>query len=103
MSNDAGATWQPPDVALAGKLLSDPRYIARRYLRRWFALDLLATLPLDIMFGSVGGGNASDRLRLLAFLKVRRLPPPARHATSSADSWLHARRRGCCGCRACCG
>ena len=59
------------DVARAGKLLSDPRYVAKRYLRRWFALDMLATMPLDIMFGSIGGGNTSDRLRLLAFLKVR--------------------------------
>ena len=51
--------------------MSDPRYIARRYLRKWFLLDLLATLPLDVMFGSIGGGNASQRLRLLSFLKVR--------------------------------
>ena len=58
-------TWR------AGKFLSDPRYIARRYLRKWFLLDLLATLPLDVMFGSIGGGNASQRLRLLSFLKVR--------------------------------
>ena len=71
------AHGQSPEAAIAGKLLSNPRYIARRYLRRWFALDMLATLPLDIMFGNIGGGNAGDRLRLLAFLKVRRLTTPA--------------------------
>jgi hypothetical protein len=68
------------DVARAGKFLSEPRFIARRYLKKWFLLDLLATLPLDVMFGGIGGGDAGERLRLLSFLKVRaRCAGPAAH------------------------
>jgi len=31
----------------------------------------VATLPLDAMFGGIGGGDSGERLRLLSFLKVR--------------------------------
>jgi hypothetical protein len=64
---------------------------------------MLATLPLDIMFGNIGGGNAGDRLRLLAFLKVRRLPNCCVLLVSADGFLLPARRRGFCACRACFG
>ena len=56
----------------AGKLISNPRVLARRYLRRWFTLDVVATIPFELIFVSLGG-DASTRLRLLAFLKTPRL------------------------------
>jgi hypothetical protein len=66
----------------AGKLINDPRVLARRYLRRWFTVDVVATLPFEAMFKSMtSGSNDSSKLALLAFLKARTL---LRNACSTA-------------------
>ncbi|KAF8058454.1 esf2 [Scenedesmus sp. PABB004] len=44
--------WVTPD-ALTGDIVTDHRSIARRYLCGWFAIDLLATLPVDYVVRAV--------------------------------------------------
>jgi hypothetical protein len=58
-------------VDKTGKLMNDPKEIAKRYLSKWFALDVVATLPWEVLFAAAGGAGGEGRLRLLAFLKVR--------------------------------
>ena len=39
-------------VYVNAALVKDPKNVAQRYLKRWFIIDLLAVLPLDLIFGS---------------------------------------------------
>jgi hypothetical protein len=39
--------------ALTGEVITDHRAIGRRYLRGWFAVDLLATFPVDYIVRAV--------------------------------------------------
>ena len=53
-----------------GVMVRDGGKIAKNYMRRWFAIDLLASLPLDyivVLLGVQGGST----LTYFAFLKVR--------------------------------
>ena len=59
------------------ELVTDARRIRRRYLRTTFAFDVLAALPLDLLFGGGGlngvCGAAAQGLRLNRVLHVFRL------------------------------
>jgi hypothetical protein len=86
-------------VDKTGKLMNEPREIARRYLSKWFALDVAATLPWEMIFTAARGGGAGGgtHLRLLAFLKVRcafaaRELRAATHASARARARIGARR-----------
>jgi len=35
-----------------GRLVAKPKKIAKNYLKHWFALDLIATMPFDILYFS---------------------------------------------------
>lgn len=52
-------------VVVGGQLVTDRKSIARHYLRGWFVLDFIATVPWDLIFGSAFGG-----LRLLRLLRL---------------------------------
>jgi voltage-gated potassium channel len=52
-------------VMVDGQLVTDRKTIARRYLKGWFVLDVIATVPWDLIFGSAFGG-----LRLLRLLRL---------------------------------
>ncbi|MFM8983367.1 MAG: ion transporter [Spartobacteria bacterium] len=52
-------------VVVDGHLITDRKIIARRYLKGWFILDVIATVPWDVFFGSAFGG-----LRLLRLLRL---------------------------------
>ena len=41
-----------------GKIVMDPRRIAREYVRTWFALDVIASVPFDVL---VTGDVESNR------------------------------------------
>ena len=64
-----------------GKLIWDRYTIAMSYLRRWFVIDLLASLPIDLMFaGLTTPGTVAARvlaalgmLRLLRLYRIRRM------------------------------
>jgi hypothetical protein len=54
-----------------GVMIRDGRKIANNYLRTWFPIDLLASLPLDYIILLLGvSGNARSQLTYLAMLKV---------------------------------
>lgn len=57
----------------AGSLITDRRVLARRYLERWFWVDLLATVPFDVALGAALWPGAAEALRLLRLLRVLRL------------------------------
>jgi len=57
---------------------ADRRVIAQHYLRTWFLVDVLATLPLELVDQMITQSEASSssssqqRLHMFAFLKARR-------------------------------
>ncbi len=59
-------------------LVTDRKEIARRYLRSWFAVDLICALPLGPLLIPILGGTTPDGLAeallLLRFFTVIRLP-----------------------------
>jgi hyperpolarization activated cyclic nucleotide-gated potassium channel 3 len=52
-----------------------PAAIAQRYLRSWFVIDLVATLPLDYVLNATGdsSGNAAELTRLARLPRALRL------------------------------
>lgn len=46
-----------------GNVNMDPADIRRAYLKSWFILDLLATIPFDIFCQNLFGSNISRRLK----------------------------------------
>lgn len=55
-------------------LVTVPALIARHYLRTWFTIDVLSTLPIDWIVEWVGGGGSAFRsLKLIRALRLVRL------------------------------
>ena len=53
----------------SGCWITDRRFIAQRYLERWFAIDVISILPYDVLSVS----KSFNRFRLLRTLKVLKL------------------------------
>jgi len=64
-------TTVPNDIS--GEVITQPNLIARAYLKSRFILDLLATIPFDIIFVKVLGTKISGNLSLLSLLKLFRV------------------------------
>jgi hypothetical protein len=59
----------------AGKVVSDPKLIAKRYLRGWFTVDFLSALPLEAMLSFAGPAGVWIRaIRLIRLLRILKLP-----------------------------
>lgn len=62
-----------------GELIQEPRKVARIYLRSWFAIDLLATIPFDLIASAAtesldtADRTASTLPRMLRFLRLVKL------------------------------
>lgn len=58
-----------------GKLIQNLRSIARRYLKGWFAIDLIAALPIGIILSIAGTPESAavHLLRVLALVKLFRI------------------------------
>lgn len=58
-----------------GTLITQPRAIAAQYLRTWFTVDLLATLPIDLVAEAVTGDSrpAFRSLKLIRAVRLIRL------------------------------
>jgi len=61
-----------------GTVILDPRTIAVKYIKSWFVVDFVSSLPLDYVFLSVEGqsysaGRALRILRLAKLLQLLRL------------------------------
>jgi len=52
-------------VMVNGQFVADRKFLVRRYLKGWFVLDVLATVPWDVFFGSAAGS-----IRLLRLLRL---------------------------------
>lgn len=52
-------------VMIDGQLVAERKSLVRRYLKGWFVLDVLATVPWDVFFGS-----AAESVRLLRLLRL---------------------------------
>lgn len=53
------------------KLITDPKQIARRYLKTWFIPDLLATIPFFLIPGTFG--DSAKTLRIFRLFQLNRL------------------------------
>jgi len=60
-------------VDKTGRLQTDWRINAKRYLRKWFPLDLFSTLPFERIVAAASSDQGNRQLSLLAFLKTPRL------------------------------
>jgi hypothetical protein len=61
-----------------GQVVTEPAKIRAHYVRTWFPLDLLASVPLSLFFVTTGidrqsGANANKLLRMLRFAKLSKL------------------------------
>ncbi|XP_071964484.1 potassium/sodium hyperpolarization-activated cyclic nucleotide-gated channel 2-like [Antedon mediterranea] len=56
-------------------VILDPKKIAKHYLKSWFFLDLVSSLPMDYIILLMGGGNESiyKASRALRFLRMAKL------------------------------
>lgn len=66
------------DAESHGNVILDPKVIALRYLKSWFAIDFVSSLPLDYVFLGLEGqsysaGRALRILRLAKLLQLLRL------------------------------
>mmetsp|Transcript_16274 Transcript_16274/g.55407 ORF Transcript_16274/g.55407 Transcript_16274/m.55407 type:complete len:937 (-) Transcript_16274:8826-11636(-) len=61
------------DTQAGGKLVEDQYKIASAYLRGWFALDLIASLPLDWWLGSSKGLGYLALIKCMRLLRLGRL------------------------------
>ena len=59
-------------------LITDRIEIFRLYLRGWFAIDILSTIPIDGLVGLFMGGGSSSSLKVLRLLRLARLTKLAR-------------------------
>lgn len=56
-------------VSVEGRLITDPKYIAKRYLSKWFIFDLLSAIPFELLSEQFGGGmEAAGMARMARFL-----------------------------------
>jgi hypothetical protein len=58
--------------SLTGDIITDHRAIARRYLKGWFAIDVLATFPVDYIVRGVEVCCWLSRLKTLLHTDVHR-------------------------------
>jgi len=58
-----------------GKLVKEPKQLAKVYLKSWFLIDLIAVIPLDaIIDGLVEDSTGYSKVRYNLFLRLIRLP-----------------------------
>ena len=70
----------------AGKMILEPRRIAREYLRTWFVLDVIASIPFDLLATAKVGDNRQAG-------SVGGPLVPSRSVTSSSvDAFAHELR-----------
>lgn len=62
-------------IVIDGRPVTDPDTIRRRYLRRWFVVDLLAAIPFDLIAAAPGfsGSSIAPVLRFLGLLRLLRV------------------------------
>ena len=56
-----------------GRLCKEHRKIFWHYVRGWFALDFVASIPYDLVIVAIGAGRALKMLRMLRLVRVLRL------------------------------
>ena len=84
-------------VSEAGNLVTSPRLIRRRYVRSWLALDVLGSVPWDLVAFNVAGGSvelASDLharrwWRVLLLARLLRLSKLPRHSNDYVRHFGH--------------
>ncbi|MDJ0961095.1 MAG: cyclic nucleotide-binding domain-containing protein [Acidimicrobiia bacterium] len=73
----AGDIWvrRRRPITVRGIRVVDRSWIQRRYMRRWFTVDLLAAIPFDLLAVAPGidGSSAASVLRILSLLRVLRV------------------------------
>jgi Ion transport protein len=58
---------------LTGEEILNSKVIAMSYLKSRFVLDLIATIPYDLMIGNTGGSKFQFQFRVFSILKMVRL------------------------------
>eukprot|EP01137_Pigoraptor_chileana_P010643 Opistho-2@60485 len=80
------------------RIIWDRRTVAMRYVRGWFAIDLISTLPLDIIIEPFGGGDSAETvgnmptavrvIKLLYLVKILRVFRLGRYSRRWTH-WFH--------------
>ena len=70
-------------ITISGKMIMDPRRIASQYIRTWFTLDVIASVPFDLLVTTdVESNRQAGSLRPPATLiPLSFLPPHSRPHT----------------------
>lgn len=58
---------------LTNEEIAVPREIALQYLKSRFVIDLIASIPFDLMLGSDDGDRLSTQLKIFSILKMIRI------------------------------
>eukprot|EP00854_Cymbomonas_tetramitiformis_P007430 gene7430-8847_t len=56
-----------------GHYITDLKVIRNNYFRSWFLIDLMASIPLELLYSLVLGGGPSMDISLLRFFKIPKL------------------------------
>ena len=71
------------------QVIIDPRLIARHYIRTWFFLDLVSSIPLDyvfLIFNSLTGNAVRDKFIFIYRNILSRYNILAKHLQNNYDS-----------------
>ena len=70
---DIPVTFRTSVIDEKGEDTTDPKKIAKIYLRGQFTIDFLSVVPLDLFGMILIKGNSAEKLKLMAILKLARL------------------------------
>ncbi|KAE8626382.1 hypothetical protein XENTR_v10006613 [Xenopus tropicalis] len=77
---DIALNFRTTFVSQSGKVVFTPRLIVHHYLRTWFLLDLLAALPVDLLYSfNVNVYFGAHLLKTVRLLRLLRLLPRLDH------------------------
>lgn len=57
---------------MADDIILEPRLIAREYLRKWFTLDIISSLPLDYVL--LAFDNGTEQIAQAGMTPIRAAP-----------------------------
>eukprot|EP01043_Picozoa_sp_COSAG02_P021990 COSAG02_NODE_1129_length_14415_cov_828.291911_7_plen_797_part_00 len=70
---DIGVNFRTAVLSSQGIVIIEPREVAKRYVRGWFVIDVLASFPFSYIVHFIDGGEDANSHKLLKVLRLLRL------------------------------